>query len=356
MARIAIEATGGDGGFEVVLAGAKKALSSNPGLELVLVAGEDKLRQNNEIESKLKLIEEGAEGNKYLLEGIFIETSFCTYDSHKNSNERVKSSIYKAIKMHKFGEVGAVIAPGDTRGAVFYAGKILELIPGVRDPAIPTHWPHRNVLIDSGANSRSTPLNLYQSAIMGHVFSKYYLGVENPLIGLLTNGTEDKKGNQFIHESRREIRKLKGQGYNILSNNFFEGDWFYDFNAGRVCVTDGHTGNIVLKTAETAIKVVLQMLKEKIMEESWIVQAEAKRILKRPTEKLKLMSYESYAAAPLLGVNGNVMICHGKSDAKAIENAIYLTDNYIQHPVNEKLIEEINRYGDPEALKTFINS
>jgi glycerol-3-phosphate acyltransferase PlsX len=353
MSGYAIEATGGDLGFEVALAGAKKALSSNPNLELILVAGEDKLRQNKEIESKLRLISEGTEGNKYILDGISIETSFYTYDSETKS-KKLQSSIYKVMEMHKSGEVEAVIAPGDTRGAVFSAMRILGLIPGVLSPAIPTHWPNNNVLIDSGSNPRAKPENLYQAAIMGHVFSKYYLGVTSPLIALISNGHENAKGNEIIWYSDSLIKKLADQGYN-LSPHYFEGDFFKDLDAGRVAVVDGFIGNILLKGCEGITKQMSKMIKEEVANLPWYLRIPAMIGLKRPFERIKKLSYESYSAAPLLGVEGNVMICHGKSDEKAIENAIYITDKYVKCNVNEKLREEIGRFGEPPDLKKFIN-
>jgi glycerol-3-phosphate acyltransferase PlsX len=351
MTKIAIEATGSDNGIEVVLEGAKKYLEAHLGLEIILIAGEDKLMSNPDIASRLVLSYDGPEGKKYTLDGIPLETSKYTYDSTQNGKSRIQSSIFKAMEKHKNKEVDAVIAPGDTRGAVFYACKVLELMSKVKDPAIPTHWPNNNVLIDSGANSESTPENLYQSAIMGHVFSKYYLGVESPLIGLLTNGKEGNKGNRFIRESRRLIRYLKNHGYNLLFPEYFEGNFFEDSCPNKVVVTDGHTGNILLKGCEGAVKEIFKTLKEEVMNQPIYFKIPAKIGLKRPAERIKKISYESYAAAPLLGVNGNVMICHGKSDAEAIANAIMITDKYLKCHVNDKLREEIEKYGDPRYQK-----
>jgi len=330
MVKIAIEATGSDAGFESVLAGAKQAYLKNPDLELILVAGEDKLGNYDSRD----------------LNGIGLVKTKNTYDSGQNGKERLESSIFGGMGLVKGGEVSAIIAPGDTRGAVYSACKVLGLIPGVLSPAIPTHWPVNNVLIDSGASPEATPENLYQFAIMGSIFSEHYLGVKNPLVGILTNGEESKKGNRFVRESRRLIRGLQKEGYNI-SGKYFEGGWFKDFGSGKVCVTDGHTGNIVLKTAEEAVKFVLSKFKEAVMEEPWHLKLCAKFGMKRPVKKLKEISYKQYATAPLLGVDGNVMICHGKSDEKAISNAISIALEYVKCNVNDHLKKAIESYGKP---------
>jgi len=327
MTRIAIEATGCDKGFGTVLEGARKAIERNGDLELVLVAGKDKLN-----------------GHSPLPEGISLELAEYTYDSN-NKGQRAESSIYHAIRIHKSGVVDAVIAPGDTRGTIMASCKLLGLMPNVLSPAIPTHWPRTNVLIDSGANIECKPENMFQFAIMGKVYSENYLGVGRPLIGVLTNGVEGSKGNRLIRKSRRLIDKLKNNGYGI-SENYFEGDFIKDLDAGRVVVTDGHTGNIVLKIAEEAIKTSFGCLYEETRKQHLILQLFAKIGMHVPIKNIKQqLHYENYAVAPLLGVRGNILISHGKSDEKAIANAVELTQKYLKCNVNSKLEEEMMMYG-----------
>jgi len=328
MKKIAIEATGADHKFGVVLAGAKAALEKNPDLNLVLVAGKDKLPEY------------------FCLNGIRLETTEFTYDSNAKGKQS-KSSIYHAMELHKEGSVDAVICPGDTRGAVSSAHRILKYLPHVLGPAIPTPLPVNNVLIDSGANYEAEPENLYQSAIMGMVYARDSVRVENPLIGIITNGTEKNKGRRDIKRAKRLIDKLSGYGYEV-SEDFFEGDFFEDLNAGVVGVTDGHTGNILLKGIEAASRAVKNALKTEIKNQSLPLRLMAYVGLYLPDKKLKgKFDYKKHSTAPLLGVNGNVMICHGKSDAEAIANAISITEKYLRCNINESLKIELEKYGKP---------
>lgn len=326
---IAVEATESEEGFDTILAGAKLALNKNPNLKqkIILVAGKDRLPRS------------------YSLDGIELELAETTYDSSKSKTHQLQSSIYRAMEMVNGKEAEVVIAPGNTRGTVISALRVLKVMPQVLGPAIPTHFPVNNVLIDSGANHESTPENLYQSAIMGKVFAENYLGIESPLIGIITNGKEKNKGNKFIKKSRRLVDKLCERGYNV-SEDYFEGDFFYDLNAGKVGVTDGHTGNILLKGVEATVDVIKGIIKNEIVNQGFILRNLARLGLYFPNKNLvKTFSYKQYSTGPLLGVNGNVMVMHGKSDAEAIANAIEITNRYVKCGVNDKLREEIGKYG-----------
>ena len=331
MTKIAIEATGCDKGFNEVLEGAKKASEKDSDLELILVAGKDKLPKEYH-------------GIKKITDKIILEQTDYTYNSEDPKNNQLRSSIYRAMELHKNSEVEAVIAPGDTRGSVVAAERILGLMKNVLAPAIPTLWPRNNVLIDSGANPESTPENVLQSAIMGHVYSKYFIKVESPLIGLVTNGRERSKGNRFVKKCRRLIEdRLKK--YN-LSELYFEGDCVSELDCGQVRLVDGHTGNIKLKTAEGCLTTSFTILFDKIKDQSPPKKLAAKYALKGPIMEMKKeLNYESYAAGPLLGILGNVMICHAKSEAEAIVTSIEVTKNYLKRGINQRLEEEIMKYG-----------
>ena len=326
--RIAIEATGSDGGFETILNGIKLALKNGSKSELVLVAGKDKLPLNYKLPTNI----------------LLIETNF-TYDSNVKPNQ-VGSSICEAIEMHGNNEFDAVIAPGDTRGAVRFGYKILGLMPNVLSPAIPIHWPMNNVMLDSGANIECRPENLYQFAIMGNVFSKHYLGVESPLISVITNGIERQKGSRTTKKAKRLIDKLDKYEFNI-SEGFFEGTSYQDKNAGIVGVIGGEGGNIALKIAETAFKIPLQIFKEEFMKQNFLKKAIGYWAMRKPFKKLKQScDPKEYATAPLLGVNGNIMICHGGSDVETIANAVRVTEKYLQANVKDRLGEDMIKYGE----------
>jgi len=329
MVKIAIESTGSDYGFGVILEGAKEALKQNPDLNLILVAGKDRLQRN------------------YSLNGIELELTDFTYNSENNKDKQLKSSIYRSMELNRDGEVDAVISPGDTRGGVTSAHRILGYLPNVLGPAIPTHFPINNVLIDSGANPESSVENLYQSAIMGKIYAEKYVGVNNPLIGLITNGREKNKGSRNIKKARRLVDRLRDKGYNV-SEDYFEGDFFKNLNEGKVGVTDGHTGNILLKGVEAATKIVKETLKQEVENQIFFLKWLSYPGLYKPSKEInKNLSYKKYSTAPLLGIDGNVMICHGKSNSAAITNAILITKRYLRCNVNESLKEEIGKYGKP---------
>ena len=336
MARIAIEATGCDKGFSAVLDGARKVLDDNTlELKIVLVAGEDRLPE------KYRGLNE--------IDGIALELAEYTYNSRDSKDKQFKSSIFRAAEMHKNREVEAVIDSGDTRGSIVAARRILGLMNNVLAPAIPSHWPRNNVLIDSGANIESTPENLMQSAIMGYVYSKYVLGVDSPLIGIISNGKERSKGNRFIRESRRLI-KNRLVDYN-LSDSYFEGDCVTELDGGQVRVTDGHSGNEILKTAEGCLITSFTILFGKVKQQNFFKRCAAKYALRDPLREMKQeLNYETYAVGPLLGVDGNIMISHGKSSPEAIASAIRVTKEYLDRDINTKLGEEVEKYGVVEIV------
>lgn len=331
MTRIAIEATGCDEGFVTVLEGSKKALEKNKNLELILVAGKDKLD---------KLPEEYD-----IPKEISLELTENTYNPENESIQK-DTSIQRAVEMHKSGDAEAVIAPGDTKSAFVYSMKLLRKIPGVERSAIAVCFIFDNVLIDAGANVDCRPEFFPQFAVMGYALSKNYLKVEEPLIGLLANGKEKSKGNELIKASRHLVEKLRDKGYKI-SESYFEPNLIKDRSGGKIFVTDGFNGNSVLKTGEVFSELGPELLKEEIDKEPWYKRALTYSLLRKPYERLKQkIDYRSYAVAPLLGLNGNVMISHGRSDAEAIKNAILATEKYLRCNINEKLEEEIARCGN----------
>jgi len=324
--RIAIEATGADKGFHEVLEGARKAYEKDNGLEIILVGGEDRIAEN------------------WVPGYLNLEVADYTYFSGKEVKGKV-SSIQKAIEMHRNAEVEAVIAPGDTKGAVLYGTKILRRVEGIKMPAIAAHLPFNNVLIDAGANLQSKPRHLFQNAIMGNVFARHYLGVESPLISLVSVGHELRKGDELILESRKLIEGLKGkEGYNIHDFHF-EGSCVKSLYGGEVRITDGKSGNIMLKEGEGIIEAMIDFLKKQYKGMNWMRKALLALSMRKDYNNMKKnFDWKEYAVCPLLGVEGNVMICHGKSDSDTIANAILLTKKYLGCGINERIREEISKY------------
>ena len=250
MVRIAIEATGCDKGFSEVCKGAQIALDRDSKLEVILVGGKDGLPENY----------------KEMFGGMVVLTEH-TYIPENNGSQR-ESSIYKAIDMHKKGDVHAVVAPGDTGGSVLCATGLLKRIKGVTRPTISANFPHNNVLLDVGASYESKPQHLFQFAVMGHVYAQAFLGVESPLIGLMNVGEESYKGPESVKKAKELIKKLGKKGFNI-SEKYFEPSslGFENFDKGIVGGVDGFAGNSILKTFETALATYSKILKKEVKDQ-----------------------------------------------------------------------------------------
>lgn len=332
--KIAIDC-GGDGGYEPVLAGAQEALERNTDLELILFVGEDRLNGKSVNKDRLSTT---VTPHTYSSEGTIRD----------RKSRKLETSIYQAIQTHKRKEVDAVIAPGDTIGSVIFASNHKEglgLMNKVLKPALPTHWPVNNVIIDSGACVDCTPHNFYQFAIMGKVFSKEYLGIGIPSIGVLNVGQEKSKGRKLERQSKKLIDKLRNFGYETI-DGFYEPAFVHRFEGGQVVVTDGFTGNVGLKFSEEVVKTYTSALKKEVEKQAFWRRFCAYKGLEIPKGRLKeRFDWRKYSTAPLLGVNGYIMVCHGKSDAEAIASAVEITYRYVQKGVNEKLEQEIRDYA-----------
>ncbi len=211
---------------------------------------------------------------------------------------------------------------------------IAVCVPTMKEPA---------VLLDVGGNVDCKPLNLVQFAIMGDVYAKYVLKKENPKIGLLSNGSEEGKGNELTRLTHPLIQKssLNYVGY-------VEGKEIYSGNVD-VVVSDGFVGNVVLKLSEGLVETVVNMLRQEVKSS---VMAKFGFLLARGAlRKLKKkIDYAEYGGAPLLGIEGNGIISHGGSSAKAIKNAILRASELVKGRVNDHLIEELNENKELERM------
>jgi glycerol-3-phosphate acyltransferase PlsX len=192
------------------------------------------------------------------------------------------------------------------------------------------------VLLDSGANSECKPIHLLQYAVMGSVYSREILGYKKPRVGLLNVGTEETKGNELTQETFKLCKQID---INFIGN--VEG---YDLFANRVdvVVCDGFVGNVVLKTCEGLAGAIITMLKQELSRNpkrklgAYLAQNGLRAIKRR-------MDPEAYGGAPLLGLNGSVMKCHGSAKERSIMNAIRITTEAVQHQINQTICEELKR-------------
>jgi glycerol-3-phosphate acyltransferase PlsX len=245
------------------------------------------------------------------------------------------SSIAVALGLMKDKAVDGIVSAGNTGAVVGGALVTLGRLHGVSRPGIAMFYPTRSgwvVILDSGANSTCTPKNLYQFGIMGSVFSEYHLGVRNPRVGLLNIGEERSKGTDIVKETYGllEAGQLNFVG-NVEGRDVFGG-------GVDVVVCDGFVGNILLKFGESILSFTSSVLREEI-KKSLLARVGAALMKGVFSSFRSRLDYAEFGGAPLLGVNGVVVISHGKSSVRAIRNAINMARRFVEYDVN-KHIEE----------------
>ena len=334
--KIALDAMGGDHAPENIVHGAVLALRAYPQISRLFLAGD-----TPRVEAELK---------KHACHDARIEIVHTTQvvdmsDSGLDAVRKKKdSSISRAVDLVKEGKAQAVVSAGHTGAAVTASLIKLRTLPGVERPAIATimpslgkHW----VLIDAGANPDAQPSHLMQNALMGAAYARHVLGRENPEVGLMSNGTEAEKGNALCKESYAMIRQA-GSQLNFRGN--VEGhDIWHD--PPDVVVTDGFTGNIILKSAEALSHAIFDMVKREIKAgfRTKIGGLLAKPAFKRVHKKTNA---DEYGGMPLLGLNGITIISHGGASAIAILNALRMACESIRHEVNPHIVEAIKIHHD----------
>ena len=328
--RIVVDVMSGDQGPAVAIAGAQIALADDPSItRLHLVGNEVQIQAERQ---RLGFVDPRVQ--------VLHASEVLTMDDDPREAIRRKrdSSMVRAIGLVRDGQADAVISAGNT-GALVAGSLRLHRLPGVERPALAARMPSRTgdfVLIDAGASPVCEPAHLAQFAVMGSLYARQILGQPSPRVGILSNGSELSKGTDLTRESARLCALL---GLNFIG--YVEGfDLFND--AVDVVVTDGFTGNIVLKTAESlgyAIKSLLktELTRNPLRKLGALLAAGAFRQFKHR------MDPEVYGGAVLLGLNGIVIKTHGASRSRAIANAIRVAAEEIRHDVNGKLAQEISR-------------
>ncbi|NLI13280.1 phosphate acyltransferase PlsX [Pelotomaculum propionicicum] len=328
--KIAVDAMGGDHAPREIIIGALQA-AAEYGLEIILVG--DEARINAELAA-------------HNAGGVTVvhATEVISMGEHPAIAVRRKknSSIVRATRLVKEGEADAVVSAGSTGAAMASALLNLGRIKGIDRPAIAGVLPNEKgytVLLDVGANVDCKPQHLLQFGIMGYQYSSKILGNADPRVGLLSNGEEDTKGNETTLAA---LPLLRGAGINFIGN--VEGRDIFEGTAD-VVVCDGFAGNVVLKAGEGMARMLLKMMKEEI---SKSLLAQMGTLLAGPALKClqKRLDYAEYGGAPLLGVNGVSVICHGSSKAKAVKNAIRVA----RESVDNRLVNAISL--NIESIKT----
>jgi glycerol-3-phosphate acyltransferase PlsX len=248
-----------------------------------------------------------------------------------------RASIRVAADLVARGEAAALVSAGNTGATVMAAYSAFGLVPGVDRPALATTIPTRQrpaVLLDAGANAECRPHHLLQFAVMGGVYARVALGVDRPRVGLLSIGEEETKGNELTREAHR---LLKAAPINFIGN--VEGREIYS-GVADVIVCDGFTGNVVLKTSEGLVDTVEALLGDELQgtfssQVGYLLSRRAFRRFRRRVD------YSEYGGAPLLGVAGLAVVCHGRSSAKAIRNAIAMASRFANSDFIRRVEQEI---------------
>ncbi len=253
------------------------------------------------------------------------------------ARKKRNSSIWIATELVKSGEASAVVSPGNTGASMVASFFVLGLTTGVERPAIATCLPTVTgmaIMLDVGANVDCSAQHLAQFAIMGNEYGKHLFGKPNPRIGLLSIGEEDSKGNEVTKEA---FKLLKASSLNFIGN--VEGRDVYSGSAD-VVVCDGFIGNVALKISEGVADTIKKLLLKEISG-SFFARL-AYPLFAKPLQNLKKrIDYAEFGGAPLLGVNGITVICHGRSSAKAIKNAIRLAKGLAESRVDELIQRDI---------------
>lgn len=327
--KIVVDGMGGDKGSREILKGVKKAIEEVEDLEIIVVGKkiilEENLREMKFSNERLKLINAD-------------ETIEMTDEPMVAVKEKKRSSINIGLDLVKKGEGDAFVSAGNT-GALISASQIkLRRIKGILRPAIATVFPSKKgkiVFMDVGANADTKPEYINQFATMGSQFAKEILKITNPKVSLLNIGSEEGKGNEITRQSYDLLKNNKNINFlgNIESREMM-------FSDADVIVSDGFTGNMVLKTCEGMVSYIFSLLKQEISSNFFakiglfFLRGSLKNL------KNKLDSSE-YGGALFLGLNGISIKAHGNSDYRAIKNAIIVADKFAKNGFIEKLKETI---------------
>lgn len=330
--KIAVDAMGGDFAPQAVVEGSIQA-ARELNIPIILVGDKDRveaeLKKHNATDPNITV--------RHASEIVEMDES-----PTQAIRKKKDSSLKVCFDLVKSGQASAVVSAGNS-GAAMAAGIFLfRKIKGVDRPAIAVSVPTMKdpaIILDVGGNVDCKPNHLVQFAVMGDVYARYILKKERPRIGLLSNGEEEGKGNELTRETHALLKKTSMDyvGY-VEGRDIYHGDV-------DVVVADGFVGNVVLKLSEGLVEAVTTMLKNEIM--ASLPSKIGYMLSKSAFQKLKKkIDYAEYGGAPLLGIEGICIISHGRSNPKAIKNAILRASEFAKSRVNDRLSIEIEKNRD----------
>jgi len=326
---IVVDAMGSDNHPDPEIKGALNAAGQID--KKIILVGDEKI-----IRSKLELTKADATQIEIVHAPEVVEMWDKPVESTK---KKPANSMAVGIGLLKKERGSAFVTAGNTGGAMFNALRTLGRIKGIQRPALTATIPTQKgkcIVVDIGANADCRPEFLVQFGLMGSIYAQHVLGINNPRVALLSNGEEAGKGNQLVKDTYSLLEKssLNFKG-NIEPKELFAGE-------ADVIITDGFTGNILIKTSEAMGKFITDTLKNELMKST---KTKLGALLAKPAfmRIRSLMDPGEVGAAPLLGINGLVFIGHGRSDAKAMTNAILLAYRATQSEYMSIIRSEIEK-------------
>jgi phosphate acyltransferase len=331
---IAMDAMGADKGIREVVDGVALALQRAPSLEGVVLVG-------NEDEINPVLAEAGLQHNPKV--SVFHASQVITMDEKPIQSLKTKkdASMIRTVELVKLGQCGAAVSCGNTGALMACSTLKLRPIEGVAKPALASVWPSKDsyfVVLDVGANPQCRPENLVQYALLGSEYARIVLGLEQPRIGLLSIGTEEGKGTPLTSETHDILKQMSDQ---INYVGLIEGFQIFR-NEVDVVVTDGFTGNVMLKSCESLWSMMKVMIKEEATRNPvrMMMGLAFKGIFKSIRKRL---DPDRFAGAPLLGLKGIVLKAHGSSSKEYIANAICIALTLVEKDLLSHIKDDIKK-------------
>src|SRR4051812_69028 len=331
--RAAVDVMGGDRAPEAILKGCWDAAGLLSGNDLVYLVGDERIITHSLSASGLTSAQKGFYNTVPTTEVVGMDDS-----PVEAIRTKPNSSISVMSKMVARGEADVAISAGNTGACVAAAQLRMRTLPGVSRPGIAVILPtfHGPVVIcDVGANIAPQPRHLQQYALMASAYATAVCGIESPRVGLLSIGEEDAKGTTTVKEARKLLRDEPQVNFygNVEGRDLFKG-------VVDVVVCDGFAGNIVLKFTEGMAEGLFQTILAELAEFAPDLLDQFKPVMKKIYQK---HDWQEYGGAPLLGVGGYCLICHGRSDHRAIKNAIRVAKQLVASGVNQRIVETIEK-------------
>ena len=327
--RIALDAMGGDYAPEPTVRGAIEAVQSTEGIQVILVG--DRLK----VEHALR----DCGGNTSGIELFHCSQTIGMDESPVEALRRKRdSSIIRCWELMATRRADAIVGAGST-GAMVVAGLFQKrFLPGVKRPAIAVVLPTAKgpcVLLDVGANVASKPEHLFQYGVMGAIYASHILRIQSPSIALMNVGSEEQKGNELVKETHAlfEQSHLKDRFIgNVEGGDILRG-------GAHVIVCDGFVGNVVLKVCEGVVELVMNTASEELLKRLPREQHELAGLAFQAL--MQRYDYSEFGGAPLLGIDGICIICHGASGTPAIRNAIQVAAAFAHTQINDHIVADL---------------